>query len=405
MINQDEFIVVLPSNVPSSTQNTPSKYLTTFDSPFQLEGDWQVALQEISFKNTIKTINNDYASAYIKKKVASKQIKTLPLNPTATLKKHTWGVAIARASLKDSEGFKTWMVLKTSNEMITCSYKNEKIFHIGFNPNKNQFFINNETKYKLTIQFNSFTASSMGLIDSYPITLLYANDLVEIKNVSPGKNYYTFGHYAVDDLLPIEPVKKDAKLNGFHCNITFYDYDDVYEIKSVPKSGSYISGNSLEKELNKNPDFIKFFKFIYNEHLNRFEIEVKNKELSVRLCLMNGLNDVLGFSKSEFDNFNNAYITADMQLNLLRGISSIFIYCDLCEQVRVGNTLSPLLRNVAFNPSRYGEMINVTYNNLIYIPLIKSFIDKIMIHLCDASGETIPFIEGLTTCILHFKRL
>ena len=57
MNSKDDFYVVLPSNVPSTIQNIPSKYLTTFDNPIYLDGEWEVALAEINFKNSIRTIH------------------------------------------------------------------------------------------------------------------------------------------------------------------------------------------------------------------------------------------------------------------------------------------------------------------------------------------------------------
>ena len=172
-----------------------------------------------------------------------------------------------------------------------------------------------------------------------------------------------------------------------------------------PRQGTYSTGKDLETELNKTKEFSNQYKFYYDVHLNRFEIETVNydRTKNKHILLLNGLNDVLGFSKTKYEQ-SETIIKAEMDLNLLRGISSIFVYCDLCQDVRIGNTLAPLLRNVAFNTTKYGEQVNITYNNLIYIPISKSFIDTIQVHLCDAIGETIPFVEGLTTCVLHFKR-
>ena len=56
MSDKDNFIVVLPSNTPSTIPNTPAKYLTTFDEPIYLNNEWKVALLEINFKQSIKNI-------------------------------------------------------------------------------------------------------------------------------------------------------------------------------------------------------------------------------------------------------------------------------------------------------------------------------------------------------------
>ncbi len=66
--------------------------------------------------------------------------------------------------------------------------------------------------------------------------------------------------------------------------------------------------------------------------------------------------------------------------------------------------MAPLLRTVSFNVKQYGEMIHVGYTNPIYLNLNKSFFDMIAINICDVIGEHIPFTEGMTTAVLHFRR-
>ena len=57
MDETNDFVVVLPSN--SVNSNTPAKFITTFDNPIFLNGGWEVALLEVNFKNSIKSIHND----------------------------------------------------------------------------------------------------------------------------------------------------------------------------------------------------------------------------------------------------------------------------------------------------------------------------------------------------------
>ena len=118
------------------------------------------------------------------------------------------------------------------------------------------------------------------------------------------------------------------------------------------------------------------------------------------------MNDVLGFSSKMYRSSTSQRIRqAELEVDLLRGISSIFIYCDICEPIRIGTEIAPLLRTVAYNNVKYGEVIHLNYVNPMYIRVNKSFIDTIQIQICDATGEIVPFAEGLTTCTLHFKRI
>ena len=85
---------------------------------------------------------------------------------------------------------------------------------------------------------------------------------------------------------------------------------------------------------------------------------------------------------------------------------NIYVYCDVCSNTYVGDTMVPLLRTISFNSqsSNYGEAIWVLYNNPIYVPLNKRFIDNITVELYDDSGHEIPFVEDKTCVTIHFRR-
>jgi len=166
-----------------------------------------------------------------------------------------------------------------------------------------------------------------------------------------------------------------------------------------------MEAKELENELNQNSRFNKYFKFEYDPRLNRFDLKTITADPNVSLHLMNGLHDVLGFTQNVIKATTIDIQKGDLEVNLLRGITNLFVYCDLLEPIRVGNIMSPLLRTVAYNTTKYGEMINKTYINPIYIKVNKTFIDTITIKMCDSTGELIPFVEGLTNLLLHLKRI
>lgn len=88
-----------------------------------------------------------------------------------------------------------------------------------------------------------------------------------------------------------------------------------------------------------------------------------------------------------------------------RSIYSIYIYCNLCEHMNVGDKRVPLLRNVAFNSGgSFGATISIIYTNPLYVRLNTRSIHSIDVELRDDMGELIPFIEGKTTITLHFRR-
>ena len=58
----ENFRFILPSNVPafSGRENTPSQFQATLQDPVRLVGDWEVALEEMTYVHAIFTIDRQY---------------------------------------------------------------------------------------------------------------------------------------------------------------------------------------------------------------------------------------------------------------------------------------------------------------------------------------------------------
>ena len=55
-----EFTLIFPSNAqPEVYQNTASYFQTDLENPIDLNGQWEVALQDLSYVNSIKTLSNE----------------------------------------------------------------------------------------------------------------------------------------------------------------------------------------------------------------------------------------------------------------------------------------------------------------------------------------------------------
>lgn len=397
---KDDFVVVLPSNTPCSIKNTPASYLTTFLDPFFLDGNWEVALLEVDFKNSIKTIHQDYAliqKTVMHHKASIEDREFTYHGSKVTIPDDNDFIEIYDENNKRINAVQAWEINDLNREQVFLSCNDIDVIYAN-----KQFFMRNHTDFDVEFKITETMAFLIGLIDlkltnnkfiytNKYITVKLENKDVKILNpkiLTIGKKSY----------VPFHPNIKE----NFY-NLTYKSYGKTSDVEKVtPNPGTYANAKDLETELNKNIQFNSLFKFIYDERLNRFEIKktaIGSDKYSLKL--FNGLNDVLGFTGKEFTDTHKG----ELQVNLSRGISSIFIYCDLCTPQRVGNTVAPLLRNVAFNNTKYGEIIQKTYSNPIYIPVTKSFVDNVQITLCDSTGEIVPFVEGLTTCILHFRRL
>ena len=406
----NEFVVVLPSN--TNVENSPAEFLTTLSQPIYLEPtEWSVGLVEINFKNTIKTIHKDSI------KVTQKVDCTRKVKSVWTPKyEYTLGDID-----KNSKLLKTLAITKAESEHVIFSdTTNSKVGVISSQPctiklsndygNEPVVEIINRTDDILHVKIKKELADVLGF---------------EINNVPANDDYLKITVGKADTVISKKPIQfiihektkekylpvsiKDTKTMQMSADASLppieINYEPCSKIKDIcnisPKPGTYTTPNDIINEINKN---LVGFKFSFNPRVNRIILQALDLNAGYTLHFINGLNDVLGFSKTLYhDKIENQQ--AEMEIDLLRGINSIFIYCDLCEPIRVGDTIAPLLRNIAFNSTRYGEMINVRYTNPIYIPVCKSFIDTIRIDMRDASGKSIPFVEGLTTCLLHFKRL
>ena len=386
MDETNDFVVVLPSN--SVNSNTPAKFITTFDNPIFLNGGWEVALLEVNFKNSIKSIHNDSIQV-----IQSYTETTTCENKITNLCELPFG-----EKQKDGSVNISWSSTTTRKLILFDDGNGRKvILHYEANdPHKNKLIIENLTKFPLNVYMKGFYSTLFAISTVDPTGTIHFK-------VSPMETYETSNPHSLVTLnkKQVYPIQLNDKQQLPWLELR-YDAIKTKELcKVLPKEGTYSSAIDLVTEINRG---LEKFKFEFNPRINRILLKSLDTTINTTLHLNNGLNDVLGFNKTTFSGKQEFY-QGEMEVNLMRGISSVFIYCDLCEFIRVGNKHAPLLRNVAFNATKYGEMVHVNYNNPIYIPLCKSFIDSIEITLRDAKGDIIPFIEGLTTCLLHFKRL
>jgi hypothetical protein len=84
-------------------------------------------------------------------------------------------------------------------------------------------------------------------------------------------------------------------------------------------------------------------------------------------------------------------------------IDQLYVYCDVVENVAVGDTLAPLLRIVDAKNLRKGY-IHEEYNPPRYLPLQKKAFDTVDIYIMTDYGSKVPFESGKAICTLHFRK-
>ena len=64
MGDEDNFVAVFPSNAQPHIfpNNTAAEFSTKFETSKQLNGEWEVAVKDLSFVNTVQTFKNEKIS-------------------------------------------------------------------------------------------------------------------------------------------------------------------------------------------------------------------------------------------------------------------------------------------------------------------------------------------------------
>ena len=89
--------------------------------------------------------------------------------------------------------------------------------------------------------------------------------------------------------------------------------------------------------------------------------------------------------------------------NLDETIHTLYVYCDIIENMPVGGEEAPLLRIVGVD-AKQGEIVRKTYDNPMYVPVrIKKF-NTIEIDMKSNTGEHVSFQYSKSEVILHFRK-
>lgn len=82
----------------------------------------------------------------------------------------------------------------------------------------------------------------------------------------------------------------------------------------------------------------------------------------------------------------------------------MFVYADIVEYSMVGNTMAPLLRVVPIGLTEECSVRHREFTNAHYHRLKSKDFKSIEVQLCNAYGEPMPFSQGDSHLVLHFKR-
>jgi len=100
---------------------------------------------------------------------------------------------------------------------------------------------------------------------------------------------------------------------------------------------------------------------------------------------------------------NDNHYVLERPFDLNECMRLMYIYCDILEYGHVGDIKSPLLRVVA--PSgQQGATVSMAFTKPYYLPVAQRDFDTIEIKLTNEIGKLMPFTQGKSALILHFRR-
>ena len=92
---------------------------------------------------------------------------------------------------------------------------------------------------------------------------------------------------------------------------------------------------------------------------------------------------------------------ADVRSN--RPYRTAYVYTNVIEPVIVGNVKVRLLRTVEMNGNG-AEVVHAVFTSPIYVPIQTKNFDVIEINIMNDTGQPLPFLQGNSMVVLHFRK-
>ena len=430
MESNNDFYVLLPSNVDAN--GTPAKYSTTLERSITLDNysKWEFALVEMSFNDSIKTFAGNEYFQFEKNK-----------DDLGLIKKKT--------VIASQEFFKGKFRVVAQNKHWTTD--RDTIVKMLMQCSEFTDYIKVDYRHYRTMQFSTWRTHGRRIqylklspalawalgVEKVPegMTVDQVNsnlwDAIQRKKIGdrtlvfkPVDNFSYNAHnierrYNEENSTAILPERP-----GIYWFSTWTTYDplitgdirtpDMWFTKQLPAERfSSLDGiiNGLNNTVLKDPEFKKHQVVLKKQDAyDKLELTATGSTDRTHdgetIHMNDRLATILGFTETslKLQRGKEVSLKARYPPDYRRSIYSIYVYCNLCNEMIVGDRRVPLLRNVAFNTGKWGATISVLFNSPLYVGLNASLIDTINLELRDDMGELIPFTEGKTVITLHFRR-
>lgn len=446
------FYHVLPSNAAPDTfpLNHASSFSIPLDNPYNLSGQWEVAMMNISYTGCVNTFNNDELVVTSPVDLKTRILRTQSPVIWKVPQKKTVGEMLAeiKASLKDilevniKGKYCTWKLQSDHlfvimNQGLTNAAKLEQDVITSWDENvRNSSSFNhkdampkdvsiifvpityahktiemkaaNET---ITLQqcisnFNERVpnASMMEKEDKIKLTI-NENIILFSSNMSQFLNLAQSG-------IHMKPPPPRASIPNTFMNmkepwtIMIYALDNVADHATPLNQTITLPPISFQRH----QDAVAYLNTLVPKCVT-FSIDDKKylqatiNDAAVRITFSNTLRDIFAFDENTYTGLGT--YKASGIFSLTRRIHYLYVYSNITDYVRIGNTEAPLLAVIPFSVNSNCDILKEeSYKNPMYIPIRHPTMSQIDFEIHDDAGDLVPFVaEAVTSLRLHYRQI
>ena len=465
-----DFHHFLPSNTSPDyfPNNNASQYSTPVDNPYDLTGNWEVGLMDVTFSSCIKTFNND--KMMIKETVTLEEfvrqkgcpVKVwIPVYSTISSSKQAREHIVSHLN----EMFESFFSIKLEAKYVNWKLLTDKFYFI-LSPGLRDLFKfwsdvltsddkdskNYDPFYNYSIQIKEsdyfiiiVPVEACSAAERVDFTLKAANE-----KITPETLAERFKSKVSSDIATLilkktgkfylKKIGNDNKLIVLNRRLRravtfrrgalftkgeqkyvgawFKELDkpwivSIYTLKKVEPYNP--AGPTREVILppfsfNEEQEAVRFLIKQVNDNRILFTCD-KNKRLTLTISsktltvtLDDNLRDIFAFDKNIYSGLGS--YTANGDFSLSRRIQHLYIYSNLTGFTRVGNTESPLLAIVPLmQTDKCVPLQEKVFKIPMYIKLCSNRLSQIDIAIYDGAGQLVPFAsDAVTTLHLHFRK-
>ena len=448
------FYHVLPSNAAPNTfpNNNASEFSTPLNNPYQLSGQWEVAMMNMSYTGCVNTFNNDTLSVKYKTDFKTRILKTSAPVTWKVPQRETVGemLTLMKTHLKDiikistiKEGVCEWVlqvkhmfVVLSSDLTLATELEQDVITPWDGNVRNWRDYTHNEPMPKnvfvtfvplsyihttIELKAKNEVITAQELIERFNkripnATMTYEQPDMHL-SVSVNKSVFLFSNelfrfmnYVQSGMYVIKPVLKFAYNQHGKIDmekpwtVSVYDMEFVEDhtthlnrtITLPPISFQYHT--HAVAHMNKT---IPHMKFTCDKE-NHLQLIIEDEHVSVTFS--NTLRDIFAFDENTYK--GRGTYKASGSFSLTRRIHYLYVYSSITDYVRIGNTEAPLLAVIPFSTNNTCDILKEQmFKNPMYVPIRHSTISQIDIEIHDDAGELVPFVsEAVTSLRLHYRK-